>query len=270
MYSSQLTKKSGSYHLTSYGSFDGIQCPDDYVDFCSDEPFKGQTQAAFCSGFLVRNDANSSRIVTAGHCLSGFDCGAMAFIFDFKMSSASSINTNFPSDNVYFCKSYYFELSESSNMDFGVVELDRKVTGRTALPMRTSGTVYSGLPLVMVGHPSGIPMKYDDGAEVKDATLVVQFSANTDSYAGNSGSMIVNAISWEAEGILVQGNRDFELNGNCCTSNKCSDSVGCPSFETISRISQAYDWVYEQDLPYDDASLVKPFMLLVLLVLFAL
>ncbi len=94
------------------------------------------------------------------------------------------------------------------------------------MEIRRSGRVPDRTPLVMVGHPSGLPQKIAGGARVRDNSASSHFVANTDSYGGNSGSPIFNELTSEVEGILVRGVADYVSEGNCYVSNHCSDA-GC-------------------------------------------
>ena len=92
----------------------------------------------------------------------------MAFIFDFQLANSLQMSPQvlaIPEDNVFFCSNYQYRLDSTS--DWAVVELDRYVPNREALPLRQSGEVDEGTPLIMVGHPSGLPTKVADGAAVR-------------------------------------------------------------------------------------------------------
>ena len=57
-----------------------------------------------------------------------------------------------------------------------------------------------GTPLYLVGHPLGTPMKVAGNAVVQSNNVSDGFFAtNTDSYDKNSGSMVVNGITWQLE-----------------------------------------------------------------------
>jgi len=229
----------GTYSLDYYFSYTTIGCAGATHSICSDEPFRGQIQAAFCSGFLV----GSNIIVTAGHCLEDQSPEEIVVVFDFYQQgpSTSPEIDNIPEDNLYQIDHMDHILSDVE--DWGVIYLTRDVVGRTPLSYRTSGTPDIGTPLILVGHPEGLPMKVAPNAEIKDyPSNSNYFSANTDSYAGNSGSMVVNADTLEVEGILVVGNPDFvyDSGDGCCRSNVCSDSTGCSGdFEGVTKITTA-------------------------------
>ena len=54
----------------------------------------------------------------------------------------------------------------------------------------------------------------------------VFFSANLDTYGGNSGSAVFNAVNGQIEGILVRGATDYVSRGGCRVSNRISNSSG--------------------------------------------
>jgi hypothetical protein len=190
-------------------------------DLCASEPFREQPTAAFCSGFLVSQDV----VATAGHCVPAGGCDGTAFVFDYKMIDSTTAKMVIEEENVYFCEEVVGHRL-SGGVDYALVRLDRPVTGRQPVEIRRSGRVPDRTPLVMVGHPSGLPQKIAGGARVRDNSASSHFVANTDSYGGNSGSPIFNELTSEVEGILVRGVADYVPEGNCYVSNHCSDE-GC-------------------------------------------
>ena len=202
---------------------------------CAGERFVGQRQIGYCSGFLVGQDI----VVTAGHCVDA--CTGVAFVFGFEqVDSLTPPVTVVSADNVYFC-SQVIEQRLQGDLDHSVIRLDRSVVGRTPIPIRRDGLVEDGAPLVLVGHPTVLPLKAAAGAEVKNNNGTSPwFQANTDSYGGNSGSMVVNTNTWKIEGILVRGAPDFVINGGCVRSNVVPNSGNPGSgleFEEISKIT---------------------------------
>jgi hypothetical protein len=87
------------------------------------------------------------------------------------------------------------------------------VAGRRPLAVRSAGRVAKGQPLFVIGHPNGLPTKFADGAQVRGNAHKDFFVANLDTYGGNSGSPVFNAVSLEVEGILVRGENDFVRRG---------------------------------------------------------
>jgi subtilisin-like proprotein convertase family protein len=200
---------------------------------CADEPFRGQPQIGFCSGFLVGTDL----ITTAGHCVgpSGVVSATnAAFVFNFEIDTmGGSAPVVVPASDVYF-GSTQVSYALGSGLDHSVVRVDRPVTGRNPVPIRRDGVVSNGDPLAVIGHPVVLPKKIAGGAEVKDNNGTSGwFDSNLDTYGGNSGSMVVNLNTYEVEGILVRGLQDFTSVGGCVRSNVVSDNNG--SYEECSK-----------------------------------
>lgn len=218
----------GTYSLTATTFAQWYSSTGD-TPLCPDEPFANQPSPGFCSGFLVAPDI----VATAGHCISSSsECGGTAFVFGFVMTDATTPVLAVPASEVYFCTQIIAR--EQSDADWGLIRLDRKVTGHTPLTLRQSGQIASGDPVTVIGHPVGLPRKYTGGATVRDNSQPGYFQANLDAYGGNSGSAVVNALTLEVEGILVRGNADFTTDGACDRSAVCPDT-GCPSWEDVTR-----------------------------------
>jgi V8-like Glu-specific endopeptidase len=65
------------------------------------------------------------------------------------------------------------------------------------------------------------------------------FTANLDTYAGNSGSPVFNKNTGKVEGIIIQGAEDFFYNeeNNCIKSQRRSNSHS-ESYEKVMRITK--------------------------------
>jgi V8-like Glu-specific endopeptidase len=205
------------------------------MGICATERFAQQMTAAMCSGFLVAPDL----LVTAGHCIrSQSDCTRYAWVFDYKQPDAAEAQLAVPMNSVYSCKEIIERSLDNSTMDdYALVRLDRAVTDRAPLTFRKSGKVANGAPLVVIGHPSGLPTKIADGAFVRNNTKATYFAANLDTYGGNSGSAVFDAETGVIEGILVRGETDYVYNSSrtCRVSNYCADN-GCRG-EDVTRIT---------------------------------
>ncbi len=188
---------------------------------CPEERFAKQANPAFCSGFLVGDDL----IMTAGHCIPNQKrCEDTAFVFDFKVSKDGEINNNPKSENVYHCDRV-ISSEYTSNVDYAVIQLKRKVTNRIPLKMNKDKVLKKGTRLLVIGHPAGLPTKIADGAAVRQSPDLGYFIANLDTYGGNSGSAVFNYKTAEVEGILVRGETDYirAPGRNCRISNVCLD-----------------------------------------------
>lgn len=198
---------------------------------CNDERFRDQPSAAFCSGFLVAPDV----VASAGHCIQNdFQCRNTAFVFGFVMLDRDTPVLTVPAKDVYFCEELIqqrFTFTE----DWGLYRLDRAVDGYAPLPVRLAGVVPNAEPVMVVGHPMGIPRKYAGGAIVRENNHPHYFQADLDAYGGNSGSAVFNLNSLDVEGVLVRGWPDFVQDGPCDRSNVCDPIMGCPGWEHVTR-----------------------------------
>lgn len=191
--------------------------------WCSSERFASQTTSPVCSGFLVGADV----MATAGHCVSSSsDCKNYSWAFDYRLAKNTDNSTTIPKSSVYKCKSIIATMNSStSSIDYALIRLDRKVTDRLPLEFRRSGKIADGAKLVLIGHPKGLPMKIAAGAYVRSNFATNYFSANTDSYAGNSGSPVFDATTGIVEGILVRGESDsVTTSAGCYVSYVCADN----------------------------------------------
>ncbi|MGB2985614.1 MAG: trypsin-like peptidase domain-containing protein [Phycisphaerae bacterium] len=207
---------------------------------CPTEPFADQPIPAFCSGALVGEDL----VATAGHCIvDAAECAGTAFVFGYEMLDATTPVLTFPASDVYFCDAIVQRVQDPVGPDWGIIQLDRPVTGHDPLPARCTNKVANGQSLVMIGHPVGLPTKIAGGATtvVRDNSPPAYFQANVDAYGGNSGSAVFNAANLQIEGLLVRGNADWAFVGDCFASNWCPDTgcVDTPSrWEHVTRATE--------------------------------
>lgn len=200
-----------------------------YIEFgrpaCPEEPFGSQPVAAFCTGFMVGDDI----IATAGHCLNASTLSSTRFVFGFIMLNASTPVAIVPADHIYEPVEVLGR-QLAGDYDYCIARVDRAITVPNAapLPIRREGSVSGGTPLGMIGHPAGLPMKIAFGptTAVRSVGPDGYFVANTDSYGGNSGSPVFNAETGVVEGILVRGESDYALNGDCFISYTVADNAG--------------------------------------------
>ncbi len=202
---------------------------------CDGERFTSQLIPANCSGFLVGDDI----LVTAGHCMQSYsDCENFKWVFDFAVHHAGDDANSIASSSVYSCDEILTQMLDSyTKSDYAVIKLDRKVTGRAPLKFRTQGHASEGEDLVVIGHPTGLPTKIAAGAKVR-STNNIFFTANLDTFGGNSGSAVFNAQTGDVEGILVRGENDYRYNSveGCYRPKQCIMS-GC-SGEDSTNITQ--------------------------------
>lgn len=220
------------------------------LNVCASEKFSQQPIGAMCSGFLVGPDT----IVTAGHCLkslgpAGFPtpasvCKNFSWVFNYAVDKTGRDPLVGAASDVYRCKTVV-NATLTDTQDFAVIKLDRAVTGRAPLQFRTIGKIADRTSLVVIGHPSGLPSKVSAGARVLTNTDRATFGANLDTFQGNSGSGVFNALTGQLEGILVQGKTDYRPNlaanpRSCQVVNVCNDTgVSCqfaPRGDTMNEV----------------------------------
>jgi hypothetical protein len=223
----QYKQATDTWDITSNETFSSVSG----YEVCDHEPYKGQPNPAWCSGFLVAPDI----IATAGHCMDW--CSDTAFVFGFQTVNGVPRMT-FNNDDVYGCGTVLAAQQTGSGSDWALVQLDRPVVGHTPLAIRESGIIPDNEPIYVIGHPVGLPKKFAGGATVRDNTQGPYFVAPLDTYGGNSGSATFNMNTGVVEGILVRGEVDFVYNETleCVESNWCSYS-GCTG-EDVTRITE--------------------------------
>lgn len=207
--SDEPAQNSDHFTFNTYRTLESTQ------NVCEGERFAKQVTLPRCSGFLVGPDT----LVTAGHCVtSTYDCLNYSWVFDYVKGTEK-----IKKSNVYGCKQIVSRkqtLGLFATKDYAVIKLDRKVTDREPLEYRKKGSAKKGTELVVIGHPSGLPTKIADGAEVTKKRWNF-FYANLDTYGGNSGSAVFNKETGVVEGILIQGEKDYVRgSGYCYQSNR--------------------------------------------------
>lgn len=216
-------------------------------NLCPTERFFEQSSIGDCTGFLV----GPKTLITAGHCVNNsYECTNNRWVFDFKKDT-----TEFKRENVYSCKRVLDHDQTYTNKkvsDYAVIELDRPVINRSPLKFRRFGKVSSGTPLVVIGHPLGLPMKITDGARVTRMndlekthpwrSIILRenyFTANLDTYSGASGSPVFNKNTGKVEGLIIQGAEDFTTNEkNFCLESRRLGNARLNTYEKVMRITK--------------------------------
>lgn len=213
--------------------FDLDQTLSQSMRVCPEERFAEQTTLPVCSGFLVAPDI----LVTAGHCVtSATSCQENVWVFDYLEGTEE-----IPAKNVYRCREILGRrqtLGLFAKKDYAVIRLDR-AADRPSLTYRKRGSIDKGDPVVVIGHPSGLPMKIADNARV-NVTTWNTFRADLDTYGGNSGSPVFNQETGLVEGILVEGAQDYALDRSrqCLVSERREPTRSRDSKERAFKITK--------------------------------
>ena len=201
-------------------------------NLCSSEKFREQNSAAFCSGSLVGPDL----IMTAGHCVETLSaCQNTSVAFGFAVQAMGAIPQQLKSSEVYKCKEIVKTVRINTGADYALIRLDRPASNHKVLKIRRTGEANIGDELFVIGHPMGLPTKITTGGRVRSIANPDFMVTNLDTYGGNSGSAVFNAITGLIEGILVRGETDLMPAGSCYKSYACSED-SCRG-EDVTRIS---------------------------------
>lgn len=232
----------------------------DLLSFCPEEKFTNQPVPGDCTGFLIAPDL----LLTAGHCveIEKF-CDDHDWVFDFQLDDVSKKAPQYlKAEQVYSCKRVVrHELNLSLGLDYGIVELDRRVKGREVLTIEENPRFQSKTKLTVIGSPSGLPLKVAGNGRLR-STLHPFFVVSTlDTYKGNSGSPVFNSETGSVEGILVRGEEDFSPDRErmCLKSKRCegSECIGESVSKILSVPEISYRRILQDAVLSNDLNLLK-------------
>lgn len=223
----------------------------DRMKLCPAEKFREQPIGAFCSGSLVGPDL----VMTAGHCVTTEEeCKNTKLVFGYaiKTEGAAAV-TAMPSSEVYTCSKIVTRFlggepgsvnpaGQTLGPDYALIQLDRKVTGHKPLAINRGTALKAGDAVFVIGHPVGLPLKIADGARVRDFSKTGYFTADLDTFGGNSGSPVFNARTNLIEGILVRGDTDFVKSPAGCTTMATYSQTGGRG-EDVTKVSSLASFI---------------------------
>jgi V8-like Glu-specific endopeptidase len=209
-------------------------------NLCPGEKFESQPVVAFCSGVLIAPDL----VLTAGHCLGNLAmCRLTHFVFNAAVLSADKATASGPIDladsDVYNCEDIVHTQEGHSSedvADFAIARLDRPVKAHIPANFESDqSTLTKGMSLRAVGYPSGLPMKFVEGKVRSNDLSKSFFVTNLDTFHRNSGSPVFDAETGRLQGVVVDGEDDFEKTGSCNRVRHCSED-GCRG-ESVTRMA---------------------------------
>jgi hypothetical protein len=210
------------------------------MKLCKSERHENEPTLTGCTGFLVGPDL----LATAGHCVdTEHKCSDITIAFGVYTTEKSSEGFKIAQKDIYNCKEVIAREFDGER-DFAIIRLDRVVKKRSPLKLNLSKEVTEGTSVFMLGHPLGLPMLHSKPAPVNVIIDDFSFKATLDSFAGNSGSPVINAQTSEVEGILVRGEEDFVKDEEGCYRYKKYETQLEPlRGEGVSKISELREFL---------------------------
>lgn len=223
-------------NLRRYKSYVLASTVKDTLNMCTTERFLLKPAIPGCTGFLVAPNI----LATAGHCFQNEDdCANKKIIFGVDASRQRKRGYIVSTKNVFSCIkiiSSGFDPYGGSFIDYALIELDRVAENRAPLKLNLKEKIADSEKIFMIGHPFGMPQILSANAVVTANTNEFQFTANLDSFEGNSGSPVFNAHTFDVEGILVNGREDLVQD----SENECYRNIvyGDSGSEGVLRASE--------------------------------
>lgn len=212
--------------------------------------FQGQFQDEISPGVGTAFLVGDRLALTAGHCVCREETDELdtdkiqktRLIFGLTMLDASQISPIIKDRVCKILKVVKYARNEGEG-DWALVELKKHPKDVSPLPIDFTNVVQKSLRIYMLGHPSGLPMKFTGNGKVVEnhpKQQTTQFEAAIDAFAGNSGSPIFNEKTHKVIGILVAGRVDYEYDRatrTIATHRVTQQEINEEGYEKCQRIT---------------------------------
>lgn len=182
---------------------------------CENERFADQpTMRNDCSGVLI----GPKTLLMPGHCITEHYCwnDLFYFMFNYHQEDGSALSLERHKDNFYKCEKVIKRAYDPSTaISYAVIELNREVKGIKPVKLSRNKLIGFETELAIVGHPNGLPQKIASDAFVTDESET-HFLVNSDISGASKGSAVFNLETYELEGLLISGSKDFEVSRSGC------------------------------------------------------
>ena len=150
------------------------------------------------------------------------------FVFGFRMRAKNTAETVLSNGEIYSGVALIGREEVGTGPDWAAVRIDRPVPNHRIVQIRRTGKISDNQTVHVIGHPTGLPMKFAGGAAVRDNQPSAFFVANLDTYGGHSGSPVFNSDTQRGRGNS-RARRD-----RLCSARELPD-LPCLSKHGLSR-----------------------------------
>lgn len=197
---------------------------------CSSVKFYQQKTAPFCTAFAVSDDI----IITAGHCVSDSNLDEIVFVFDLKLDNKDDDFSIISEEQIFYPKVILDRVYDSiKKLDYTIIEVEKTIPKNRILDYSLNFNYTIGTRNYIIGHPSGLPIKFAPDGYITQRPSLNHFQTNLNAFSGNSGSPIFDEKSNKVIGIFIAGENKFTYHkdDDCikildCHSKNCTKEIG--------------------------------------------
>ena len=182
-------------------------------------PFLYQPAIGMSTAFLITED----KLMTVGHA-GNETLKEAVYLFDYEWDSKNKKIKKeiYHESEIYRCKEILMLEYSKRQGDYAILQMDKKIKGRIPLKIiNIEKEKIVNKPLVMIGSPDGVPLKFTKKGTAWKKRPYNRFSKkkyflhNLDVSVGNSGAPIFLKSTGEVVGIQSGGDEDYtEIEGD--------------------------------------------------------